>query len=42
MVTGSTGGIGLEWARQLAAKGYNVILVGRRQDALNDIAKEIG
>ena len=41
MVTGATNGIGLEYARQLAAKKFNVIIVGRRQSALDEIAKEI-
>lgn len=42
LVTGCTSGIGLEFARQLAAKGFGIILVGRRQGALDDLAKEIG
>lgn len=42
MVTGCTSGIGLEFARQLAAKKFNIILVGRRQSALTDLSKEIG
>jgi NADPH:quinone reductase-like Zn-dependent oxidoreductase len=42
LVTGCTAGIGLEFARQLAAKGFGVILVGRRQGALDELAKEIG
>ena len=41
LVTGCTSGIGLEWARQFAAKGYNLILVGRWQTSLADLAKEI-
>ncbi|ORY22826.1 putative 3-ketoacyl-CoA reductase [Naematelia encephala] len=41
LVTGCTSGLGLEFARQLAAKKYNIVLLGRRQEALDDLAKEI-
>ena len=41
MVTGATGGIGLEFARQLASKGFNIMLLGRRSEALDEIAKDI-
>ena len=41
LVTGCTSGIGLEWARQLAGKGYNLILLGRRQGALDDLSTEL-
>jgi uncharacterized oxidoreductase len=34
LVTGGTDGIGLEIARQMKAKGANVIVCGRRQDRL--------
>jgi uncharacterized oxidoreductase len=34
LVTGGTDGIGLEIARQLQAKGVNIIVCGRRQDLL--------
>ncbi|RSH89059.1 hypothetical protein EHS25_002725 [Saitozyma podzolica] len=42
LVTGATGGIGLEFARQLASKGFNVVLLGRRPDALGEVAADIG
>ncbi|ODO08349.1 long-chain 3-oxoacyl-CoA reductase [Cryptococcus wingfieldii CBS 7118] len=42
VVTGCTSGIGLEFAKQLAGKKYNLILVGRRQSALTELGKEIG
>lgn len=41
IVTGCTGGIGLEFARQLAANGFGLILVGRRQSALDELAREL-
>ncbi|KAL1407346.1 hypothetical protein Q8F55_006768 [Vanrija albida] len=41
LVTGCTAGIGLEFARQLAKAGFGVVLVGRRQTALDELAKEI-
>lgn len=42
LITGATSGIGPEWARQLAAKKYNIILVARRESALDEIAQELG
>lgn len=42
MVTGATAGIGAEFSRQLAKKGFNVVLIGRREGATQDVADEIG
>lgn len=42
LVTGATSGIGLEFARQLAAKKYNIIVFGRRQDALEEVTSDLG
>ncbi|XP_013184064.2 very-long-chain 3-oxoacyl-CoA reductase [Amyelois transitella] len=41
MVTGSTDGIGKEYARQLAARGCDIILVSRSLDKLKNVASEI-
>ncbi len=42
VVTGASGGLGAEFARQLAAQGYNLILSGRRVDRMEAIARELG
>jgi FlaA1/EpsC-like NDP-sugar epimerase len=42
VVTGATAGIGAEFSRQLASKGFNVILIGRREGATREVADEIG
>ena len=40
--TGGSSGIGLEYARQLAAKGYALALVSNREEDLAVAAKELG
>ena len=42
IVTGASGGIGAELAKQLAARGAKVVLAARRKDTLEAVAKEIG
>ncbi len=42
LLTGATGGIGEAPARGLAAKGATLLLTGRRPDALETLAAEVG
>lgn len=41
VITGATSGFGKEFSRALAARGYNLIIIGRREEELNNVAKEI-
>ncbi len=42
VVTGGNSGIGLETARRFVAEGADVVITGRRQDALDEAVKSIG
>lgn len=41
VVTGASSGIGLEFAKLLARKGYNLVLVARRTDRMEKLKQEI-
>lgn len=41
LVTGASSGLGAEFCRQLASKGYQLVMVARRTDKLQALAEEI-
>ena len=41
LVTGASSGFGVDFARQLAAKGMNLVLVARRENQLRAVADEV-
>ena len=41
MITGASSGLGAEFARQLAARGYNLIITSRREYRLQQLAESI-
>jgi len=41
LITGGSSGMGLEFSRQLAARGYDLILVSNRQDELDGAAESL-
>src|SRR5689334_10894039 len=41
VITGASSGLGATFARKLAARGYDLLLIARREDRLHSIAREV-
>jgi 17beta-estradiol 17-dehydrogenase / very-long-chain 3-oxoacyl-CoA reductase len=41
VITGGTDGIGLQYAKKLAAKGYSIVIISRNENKLNSVAESL-
>ena len=41
LITGASSGMGLEYARQMAAKGYNILVVSNREEDNIKVAESL-
>jgi short-subunit dehydrogenase len=42
LITGASAGLGVEFARQLSKRGHRLVLVARRKERLEELARELG
>lgn len=42
LITGASAGLGVEFARQLSKRGHALVLVARRKERLEELAKQLG
>ena len=41
IITGASSGIGAEFAKQLSAQGYSLLLIARREEQLKKVAQHL-